>query len=169
MFWAQDSVSIFRVIWYWNGHRKRFQGNHGRVLILVRVSRSTVTGRININGATNGPPLSHTHTHNTHTILAAKFALFDHLPIVNYYKNGSIHRLAKRHGADIEWSHRCIDDSDADGGDDDDDDAFRSINCCDFPAYCSISLYWHRAKDRFARNQNASVDCNWKSNIPGEF
>lgn len=79
------------------------------------------------------------------------------LPIVNY-KNGSIHRLAKRHGVDSVWSHRCIDDNGAGGDGDDDDDAFQSINCCDFPVYCSISMYWHRAKDRFAQNQNAFVD-----------
>lgn len=83
------------------------------------------------------------------------------LPIVNYYKNGSIHRLAERRDVDSGWSHRCIDDSGADDGEDDGGDAFRSINCCDFPAYCSISMYWHRAKDRFAQNQNAFVDWNW--------
>lgn len=81
------------------------------------------------------------------------------LPIVNYYKNGSIHRLAMRHDVDSEWSHRCIDDNGADDGEDD-GDAYRSISYSDLLAYCSISMYWHRAEDHFAQNQNAFVDWN---------
>lgn len=68
------------------------------------------------------------------------FSIVWFLPTVNY-KNGSIHRLAKRRGVDSVWSHRCIDDNGADGDGDDDDDAFQSTNCCDFPVYCSISMY----------------------------